>query len=532
MHIEDERIERLLHGELEDEETGRARAHLDACPECARRLAETEEDEARAFGLLERLDHPVPAISLRDIAGRRPLRPTRNLRWAAGVIGALGLCTAAYAAPGSPLPGWVRRLAETITQSSSASPPFRATGGEHASPAGISVAPGPQFTLAFSPAGWEGTVLISLEEVPEVSVEGMGTEAAFTMDTGLLLIEPQGTAGAFRVRIPVDAPRIDIRLAGEILFTKIGATVSTSLPRDDQGLYHLEVQAGVRGPYGWSWLSCRGSRTPRPGIRVSHLPAFTGSSFADPALERSTPEDPLSDFPVHRALPLILASSLLMACGDSTPTGPPYEPEIPTTWAPAVTNPLLPLVPGAVYTYEGDTEDGHETNTVEVLASTKTIMGVVASVVHDRVYLEGELIEETLDWYAQDEAGNVWYLGEDSKEIENGKVVSTKGSWEWGADGALPGVIMWADPASHIGEEYRQEYYRRKAEDWAKIVSVGQTVTVPFGTFTDCMKTEDWNALEKGTLETKYYCPGIGVTLEVMVKGGNDRTELVSVSGL
>ena len=235
---------------------------------------------------------------------------------------------------------------------------------------------------------------------------------------------------------------------------------------------------------------------------------------------------------MYRAQSLILASSLLIACGDNTPTGPPYEPEIPSAWAPAITNPLFPLVPGTTYTYEGDTEDGHETNTVEVLASTRTIMGVVASVVHDRVYLEGDLIEETIDWYAQDEAGNVWYLGEDSKEMENGKVVSTKGSWEWGVDGALPGVIMWANPESHLGEEYRQEYYRRKAEDWAKIVSVGQTVTVPFGTFTDCMKTEDWNALEKGTLETKYYCPGIGVTLEVMVKGGNDRTELVSVSGL
>ena len=101
-----------------------------------------------------------------------------------------------------------------------------------------------------------------------------------------------------------------------------------------------------------------------------------------------------------------------------------------------------------------------------------TISGVTATVVHDQVFLDGELTEDTFDWYAQDADGNVWYLGEDSREIENGQVVSTEGSWEWGVDGALPGIIMWADPADHMNEEYRQEYLKGVAEDLAKVVAL------------------------------------------------------------
>ena len=210
---------------------------------------------------------------------------------------------------------------------------------------------------------------------------------------------------------------------------------------------------------------------------------------------------------------------------DSNPTGPEYNPELPTAWAAAVTNPLFPLTPGTTLTYEGETGEGLETTVVEVLSGTRTINGVAATIVRDRVYLDGELIEDTFDWFAQDADGNVWYLGEDTKEYENGAVVSTEGSWEWGIDGALPGIYMWADPAAHVGEEYRQEFAEGEAEDWAKVLAVGEAVTVPFGSFTNCIKTEDWNGLESGGHEFKYYCPGIGLALETPVSG-SERIEL------
>ncbi len=214
---------------------------------------------------------------------------------------------------------------------------------------------------------------------------------------------------------------------------------------------------------------------------------------------------------------------------DAGPTGPSYDPQLPTAWVAAVSNAYFPLVAGTTYQYEAQTADGLETITVEVLPGTRLVNGVVATVVRDRVYLDGVLIEDTYDWYAQDDAGNVWYLGEDAKEYENGQVVSTAGSWEWGVDGALPGIIMWADPAAHVGEEYRQEFYRGEAEDWGKVVATGQSVAVPYGSFTGCFKIEEWNALEPGPRDHKYYCTQVGTALEV-AGGSGERVELISVT--
>lgn len=228
---------------------------------------------------------------------------------------------------------------------------------------------------------------------------------------------------------------------------------------------------------------------------------------------------------------LAIAALVVPACSDdpSGPAEPEYDPEIPAAWAAAVSNAFFPLEPGTTYEFSADTDEGLVTVVVEVLAETRTINGVVATVVRDREYLDGELVEDTRDWFAQDDAGNVWYLGEDTKEIEDGNVVSTEGSWEWGVDGALPGIIMWADPAAHVGEEYRQEFYEDEAEDWGKVVALDQAVNVPWGDFTGCIRTEDWNDLEPGVLEDKYYCAGLGVALEVEQDG--TRVELVDVTG-
>ena len=223
----------------------------------------------------------------------------------------------------------------------------------------------------------------------------------------------------------------------------------------------------------------------------------------------------------------LLGATMLAAGCSNPPSGPAYNPEIPTSWSGSVTNSFFVLTPGTTYQFSGQTAEGLETTTIEVLSTTKVINGVTTTVVRDRVYLAGNLIEDTMDWYAQDAAGNVWYLGEDSKEIENGQVVSTEGSWEWGKDGALPGIIMWADPGAHVGETYRQEYARGEAEDWARVVAVSQTAAVPYGNLTGCVKTEDWNGLESGGRENKFYCPGVGLALEVAIQGG-ERLELLS----
>lgn len=206
--------------------------------------------------------------------------------------------------------------------------------------------------------------------------------------------------------------------------------------------------------------------------------------------------------------------------------GGDYDPEIPSAWSAEIDNAYLPLKAGSKWEYTGTTEDGTETIVVEVLDESRTIRGVEATVVRDTVSLEGVTTEDTYDWFAQDEDGNVWYLGEDSTEFEDGEPAGKEGSWEWGVDGALPGIVMWAQPAAHVDEEYRQEYFAGEAEDWGKVVETGVSVEVPAGSYTDCIRTEDWNALEPGVLENKWYCPNVGTVKEEAVEGDQEIVEL------
>jgi hypothetical protein len=205
-----------------------------------------------------------------------------------------------------------------------------------------------------------------------------------------------------------------------------------------------------------------------------------------------------------------------------------YSPIItPSDFVSVVDNEFFPLTPGTVYTFEGVSADGNEHNEVNVTNETKVILGVTCVVVRDIVWVNGEVAESTLDWYAQDKHGNVWYFGEDSKEYSGGVVVSTEGSWEAGVDGAKPGIVMKGNPV--VGETYRQEYLKGEAEDMAEAVATNVSVTITYGSFTGCLQTKDWTPLEKGVAENKYFAPGIGLLLEQMVEGGTDRMELVSI---
>jgi hypothetical protein len=229
------------------------------------------------------------------------------------------------------------------------------------------------------------------------------------------------------------------------------------------------------------------------------------------------------------SVPILAMMLLAGGCGDSG-TGPIENPPFdPANFVAQVTNSFFPLTPGTVDYYEGQADDAAQTDSAEVLSDKKTILGIEATIVHDRVYTDGVLTEDTFDWYGQDQDGNVWYLGEDTKELENGQVVSTEGSWEAGVNNAQAGIIMWADPAAHVGNRYRQEFARGVAEDLGKVVAVNQTVDIAFGTLTGCVKTEDTSALEPGVLENKYYCPQIGLTAEYGQNGSTDRNEIVAI---
>ena len=204
-----------------------------------------------------------------------------------------------------------------------------------------------------------------------------------------------------------------------------------------------------------------------------------------------------------------------------------YNPVIrPADFVEHVDNRHFPLTPGTTFVSRG-TKNG-ETDTMVVTNETRTVMGVKTTVVWDRtVNKSNELVEDTYDWYAQDKNGDVWYFGEDSKVYKHGKVASTAGSWEAGKNGALPGIIMKKN--LRVGESWRQEYSEGVAEDMAQVLGTAETVTVPAGTYRNCIKTKDWDSLKPYAIEHKYYCPGAGIALETPAVGVGGRTELISI---
>ncbi len=235
----------------------------------------------------------------------------------------------------------------------------------------------------------------------------------------------------------------------------------------------------------------------------------------------------------------------LASCGEDAPSSP--EGEAPSTsgdlpqgsdpveldpseFTAGSDHPYFPLEPRRQWTYrETDTSGATATVVVTVSSETRQVAnGVEARIVRDTVTEDGELVEDTFDWYAQDADGNVWYLGEETAEFEEGKLATREGSFEAGADGALPGVIMPADPA--VGIEYRQEYYEGEAEDNGAVLALGQQADAPLGHFDEVLLTADTNALEPDILEYKLYAPDVGMVTALGISGGADREDLVSTT--
>lgn len=187
---------------------------------------------------------------------------------------------------------------------------------------------------------------------------------------------------------------------------------------------------------------------------------------------------------------------------------PPYAPKIdPARFVARVDHPYFPLLPGTRWVYRETIGNKTSVDEMTVMPETRLVQGVTCTVVHDILKHGEDVVEDTMDWYAQDDVGNVWYFGEDTKEYFPHGRVSTEGSWEAGTKGCQPGIIMLAQPAR--GEPYRQEYGRGVAEDMGQVVELRMAVSVPYGTFEDCVKTKDWSMLEAGH-EFKWYAKGIG----------------------
>ena len=222
-----------------------------------------------------------------------------------------------------------------------------------------------------------------------------------------------------------------------------------------------------------------------------------------------------------------VAAAVAMARTGALPRGSEPVHLNPANFTTRIDNPYWPMRKGSRWVYrETDNEGAKQRVVVTVTRRTKMIAnGVRARVVRDVVTEDGKPVEVTDDYYAQDKAGNIWYLGEATTEYENGKPTSTAGSFEAGVDGAQAGIIMPAKP--RVGLAYREEYYAGHAEDKARIVSLREQAEVPFGHFRRVLMTRNTNPLEPKSVEFKFYARGVGPVLAVGVSGGSDREELV-----
>jgi hypothetical protein len=249
-------------------------------------------------------------------------------------------------------------------------------------------------------------------------------------------------------------------------------------------------------------------------------------NVSDPAARKACQQQALAD--LKDALQTCAAHNAARQAVCQRLGGAPYDPVInPTNFVSTINNPFMPLTPGTTFVYTGQVASAVESNVVAVTHNTKVILGVTCVEVHDTVFLDGDLEEDTLDWYAQDKNTNVWYFGENARQFAGGEVVGVEGSWTAGVDGAKPGIAMEGHPA--INDFYRQEFLLDTAEDMAEVVGTNESVTVTYGSFNHCLKTKETSPLEPDAMENKFYASGVGLLLIIDLVSG-ERLELEAVS--
>ena len=271
-------------------------------------------------------------------------------------------------------------------------------------------------------------------------------------------------------------------------------------------------------------------------MRTATLAAFAALAIAAAGCDTAVLSPTPASLPSATTAPAITAGPATEAPPSPSPAAPqgtigPDSWQDPSNFVATIDNPWLPFKPGTVLRYAG-TKDSERAKVITTVTSrTEIVAGVACVVVDDKLWLNGNLEEATLDYYVQDRAGNVWYFGEDTQELDaNGNIISTEGSWHAGVDGAVPGIFMEANPV--IGHSFQQEFLKGQAEDHFEVLSLTETVTVPTGTYTNALLTKEWTPLEPDVLDHKFYVRGIGEVREVSVKGPKEELKLVSVAGL
>ncbi len=215
-----------------------------------------------------------------------------------------------------------------------------------------------------------------------------------------------------------------------------------------------------------------------------------------------------------------------------TPTAAPaveiYAPVVdPSNFVKTVNNPYYPLKPGRSFTYTGKKEKLSLRKEIVVSKKTRVVMGVRCTEVADSMWVAGKLAQKTLEWYAQDKDGNVWYFGADAKQYKSGKIIGSAGSWQAGVNGAQPGIIMRAKPT--LGDNYRQNYLKGTVEDMGYVVSLDGALKVPYHAYKDLLITLQWSNLTPDIIENRYYARGVGFVYSEIAQGGTGELKLAKI---
>ena len=272
----------------------------------------------------------------------------------------------------------------------------------------------------------------------------------------------------------------------------------------------------------------------------SGIPALKPTQLSQPSPTAATPTtgpSPTATFSTPSivtvgAPPTQIPSATVTPVPSKTPkptATPKYAPVVKTAnFVKTINNPYFPLTPGTTFLYSGTKDTNSLIGQVIVTKKTRKIMGVTCIEVDSTITVNDKLAEKNIKWYAQDKQGNVWQFGVNVKEYNPaGKVTSTKGTWLAGSKGALPGIVMQANPGANL--TYRQDYYKGHAEDMAQVLSLTASVTGTTGSYDNALEIKEWTPLEPDVVVNKWYAKDVGLIMSKMVQGGNQEMQLTEV---
>ncbi len=232
-------------------------------------------------------------------------------------------------------------------------------------------------------------------------------------------------------------------------------------------------------------------------------------------------------FAITAVIGMILASACAPASGETAePQFPDFDPNNFSS-STVIDNEWMPMQPGTQWVYEGTAvEDGESisrrieftvTDLTKVIEGVRTVVGWIED------FNDGELVEKEIAFYAQDNDGNVWYLGEHPEDYEGGNFVASP-TWIAGIEDARAGIKMLSSPQLGAPIYYQGWGPAVEWSDYGQVDQMGQETCVPVNCYKDVLVNAESSLGETGAFQVKYYARGVG-EVRVGWKGADETQE-------